>query len=64
MRQICFPLFVIAVALALLPPDGDAAQGKKLRLAFSAIAYDNPPFWIAHDLKLPGHEHLINRIRE
>ena len=52
MRQICFPLFVITVALALLPPAVGAAQGKKLRLAFSALAYANPPFWIAHDLKL------------
>ncbi len=52
MRQICFRLLVIAVALALLPPAVDAAQGKKLRLAFSALAYANPPFWIAHELKL------------
>ena len=29
-----------------------AAQPKKLRLAFSASAYANPPFWIAHELKL------------
>jgi len=29
-----------------------AAQPKKLRLAFSAFAYANPPFWIAHELKL------------
>jgi ABC-type nitrate/sulfonate/bicarbonate transport system substrate-binding protein len=29
-----------------------AAQAKKLRLAFSAFAYANPPFWIAHELKL------------
>jgi ABC-type nitrate/sulfonate/bicarbonate transport system substrate-binding protein len=28
------------------------AQTKKIRLAFSALAYANPPFWIAHDLKL------------
>lgn len=25
---------------------------KKIRLAYSAFAYANPPFWIAHDLKL------------
>ena len=30
----------------------EAAQLKKVRLAFSALAYANPPFWIAHDLKL------------
>ena len=29
-----------------------AAQLKKVRLAFSALAYANPPFWIAHELKL------------
>lgn len=25
---------------------------KKVRLAYSAFAYANPPFWIAHELKL------------
>src|SRR5262245_66675550 len=25
---------------------------KKIRLAYSAFAYANPPFWIAHELKL------------
>src|SRR5512132_2986927 len=29
-----------------------AAPAKKLHLAFSAFAYANPPFWIAHELKL------------
>jgi hypothetical protein len=29
-----------------------AAQPKKLRLAFSAFANANPPFWIVHELKL------------
>ena len=49
-----FHLFLIIglSALVLLPQRLDAAQGKKLRLAFSALAYANPPFWIAHDLKL------------
>jgi ABC-type nitrate/sulfonate/bicarbonate transport system substrate-binding protein len=28
------------------------AASKKIRLAYSAFAYANPPFWIAHDLKL------------
>jgi hypothetical protein len=32
------------------PLTADAAQAKKVRLAFSALAYANPPFWIAHDL--------------
>jgi ABC-type nitrate/sulfonate/bicarbonate transport system substrate-binding protein len=35
-----------------LPAKLEAAQPKKLRLAFSALAYANPPFWIAHELKL------------
>ena len=30
----------------------EAAQPRKIRLAFSAFAYANPPFWIAHELKL------------
>jgi ABC-type nitrate/sulfonate/bicarbonate transport system substrate-binding protein len=34
------------------PREADAAPLKKLRLAFSALAYANPPFWIAHELKL------------
>ena len=29
-----------------------AVPSKKVRLAYSAFAYANPPFWIAHDLKL------------
>ena len=29
-----------------------AVPAKKIRLAYSAFAYANPPFWIAHDLKL------------
>jgi ABC-type nitrate/sulfonate/bicarbonate transport system substrate-binding protein len=29
-----------------------ATASKKVRLAYSAFAYANPPFWIAHDLKL------------
>jgi hypothetical protein len=32
--------------------EAEAAHAKKLRLAFSAFAYANPPFWIAHELKL------------
>jgi ABC-type nitrate/sulfonate/bicarbonate transport system substrate-binding protein len=40
-------------ALIVAPlPQLHAAQSKKLRLAFSAFAYANPPFWIAQDLKL------------
>jgi ABC-type nitrate/sulfonate/bicarbonate transport system substrate-binding protein len=43
---------LFAVSLCGAPLTADAAQAKKVRLAFSALAYANPPFWIAHDLKL------------
>jgi ABC-type nitrate/sulfonate/bicarbonate transport system substrate-binding protein len=47
---------ISAIVLCLFgyfsPPNTYAAQPKKIRLAFSALAYANPPFWIAHDLKL------------
>jgi ABC-type nitrate/sulfonate/bicarbonate transport system substrate-binding protein len=43
---------LLAAALTLMPLRLQAAQAKKIRLAFSALAYANPPFWIAHDLKL------------
>ncbi|MGE5303997.1 MAG: ABC transporter substrate-binding protein [Alphaproteobacteria bacterium] len=47
---------VLAIVLAFSgyfsPQDIYAAPLKKIRLAFSALAYANPPFWIAHDLKL------------
>jgi ABC-type nitrate/sulfonate/bicarbonate transport system substrate-binding protein len=46
-------LFVAMLAVcALASAPLHAAQAKKLRLAFSAFAYANPPFWIAHELKL------------
>jgi len=47
---------ILAIILACLgyffPQHTYAAPLKKIRLAFSALAYANPPFWIAHDLKL------------
>ncbi len=43
---------IFAVSLCGSPPAADGTQTKKIRLAFSALAYANPPFWIAHDLKL------------
>jgi ABC-type nitrate/sulfonate/bicarbonate transport system substrate-binding protein len=49
-RQLIFG--ILAVLAVLLPPRLHAAQAKKARLAFSALAYANPPFWIAHELKL------------
>ena len=51
-RIIPLIIVVLAAAAVLSPCRLDAAQPKKLRLAFSALAYANPPFWIAHELKL------------
>ena len=45
-------LTVASALISLCTGDAYAAQAKKLRLAFSAFAYANPPFWIAHELKL------------
>ena len=43
---------IVVAAAALLPFQLQAGQLRKVRLAFSAFAYANPPFWIAHELKL------------
>ena len=43
-------IFVVNICGSPLAADG--AQTKKIRLAFSALAYANPPFWIADDLKI------------
>jgi ABC-type nitrate/sulfonate/bicarbonate transport system substrate-binding protein len=45
-------LAIMVCSPAVMPSRVQAAQAKKLRLAFSAFAYANPPFWIAHELKL------------
>ena len=50
-----FPYWIVILAFLIGHPSGsrlEAGQLKKVRLAFSALAYANPPFWIAHDLKL------------
>jgi NitT/TauT family transport system substrate-binding protein len=47
----CLPIFAFLIGY-LSGSALEAAQLKKVRLAFSALAYANPPFWIAHDLKL------------
>ena len=54
MRRHVFPIAAVILAFSgyLFPQHIQAAQAKKIRLAFSALAYANPPFWIAHDLKL------------
>jgi ABC-type nitrate/sulfonate/bicarbonate transport system substrate-binding protein len=43
---------MFTAGICAAPLTADAAQAKNVRLAFSALAYANPPFWIAHDLKL------------
>ena len=48
--QLIVGILATAVFIAPLPLHGAAT--KKVRLAFSALAYANPPFWIAHELKL------------
>ena len=47
----CISIFAFLIGY-LSGSELEAAQLKKVRLAFSALAYANPPFWIAHDLKL------------
>ena len=44
---------ILAVVTGCLTPlTVHGAASKRVRLAFSALAYANPPFWIAHELKL------------
>src|SRR4029077_4810572 len=53
MKRFASCISVFAFLIGYLSGSGlEAAQLKKVRLAFSALAYANPPFWIAHDLKL------------
>jgi ABC-type nitrate/sulfonate/bicarbonate transport system substrate-binding protein len=47
-----FLAVTFAAAFCSLPAEIFAAPLKKARLAFSALAYANPPFWIAHELKI------------
>jgi ABC-type nitrate/sulfonate/bicarbonate transport system substrate-binding protein len=51
-RILQFIAAIFAASVCFSPLAVDAAQARKIRLAFSALAYANPPFWIAHDLKL------------
>src|SRR5262245_40920943 len=46
----CGIVFLASFVLPSNPPA--AVPAKKVRLAYSAFAYANPPFWIAQDLKL------------
>lgn len=54
MKPGTFSIFagIVILAAHLFAGELDAAQPKKIRLAFSALVYANPPFWIAHELKL------------
>ncbi len=53
MKRFTYCIFIFAFLIGYLSgSELEAAQLKKVRLAFSALAYANPPFWIAHDLKL------------
>ena len=53
MKRFASCISIFAFLIGCLSGSGlEAAQLKKVRLAFSALAYANPPFWIAHDLKL------------
>ena len=48
-------IYLISISVAsfvIVPSPLAAAPLKKVRLAYSAFAYANPPFWIAHELKL------------
>lgn len=54
-KQTCVGAVITLLLLTPLvaPPIVSAATSlKKVRLAYSAFAYANPPFWIAHELKL------------
>jgi len=51
-RSVSIFLALVAAAACSVPEPLHAAAGKRIRLAFSALAYANPPFWIAHELKL------------
>src|SRR5919109_789719 len=45
-------LFFLPVALLFSSHRSAAAPLKKVRAAFTAFAYANPPFWIAKDLRV------------
>jgi ABC-type nitrate/sulfonate/bicarbonate transport system substrate-binding protein len=51
--RLSISLIIIGVASFVVAPLSLAAAPlKKVRLAYSAFAYANPPFWIAHELNL------------
>jgi NitT/TauT family transport system substrate-binding protein len=51
-RSLLLIVVLLAASAVSVPSQTYAAQPKKICLAFSALAYANPPFWIAHELKL------------
>src|SRR4030095_1725842 len=55
MRRVDVWVFIASFSLALFIVASSlsaAAPGKRVRVAYSAFSYANPPFWIAQDLKL------------
>ena len=51
-RSVQLIVAILTAAVSLVPLALHAASINKVRLAFSALAYANPPFWIAHEPKL------------
>jgi ABC-type nitrate/sulfonate/bicarbonate transport system substrate-binding protein len=51
-RSVQLIVAILTAAVSLVPLALHAASTNKVRLAFSALAYANPPFWIAHESKL------------
>ncbi len=51
-RSVQLIVAILTAAVPLVPLALHAAANNKVRLAVSALAHANPPFWIAHELKL------------
>ena len=51
-RRVQLIVAILTAPVSLVPLALYTASTNKVRLAFSALAYTNPPFWIAHELKL------------
>jgi ABC-type nitrate/sulfonate/bicarbonate transport system substrate-binding protein len=50
-RRIQLIVAILTAAVPLVPFALHAASTNKVRLAFSALAHANPPFWIAYEPK-------------
>jgi ABC-type nitrate/sulfonate/bicarbonate transport system substrate-binding protein len=51
-RSVQLIVAILTAAVSLVPLALHAGSTNKVRLAFSVLAYANPPFWITHELKL------------